>query len=140
MAGRRADAGFTTLELAVVVVLILTVLLMGLPGTLRTYETGRVQYAEAALETVWTAQRLHRVHAGSFSGDLQALADKGLVPAAMAGGGPIWAFDLPFGSRDAFTARALRQPGSGWSGTLLLDENGTLTGGSSHATGQTVQP
>ena len=105
MGRSRAAAGFTTLELAIVVTLILTVLLMGLPRTMRAYEHGRVQYAEAALETVWTAQRLHRVHGGTFSDDLQALADKGLVPAAMAGGGPIWGFDLPLATRDTFTAR-----------------------------------
>jgi len=140
MALRGARAGFTTLELIVVVVLILTVLLMGLPGTLRTYETGRVQYAEAALETVWTAQRLHRLYGGTFSADLQDLADKRLVPAGMAAGGPIWTFDVGFADRDSFTARASRQPGGGWSGAVFLDENGVLTGGSSHAFGQTVLP
>lgn len=140
MARSHASAGFTALELAIVVALVMTVLMMGLPRTVRAYETGRVQYAEAALDTLWTAQRLHRVHAGRFSADLQALADARLVPAGMAGGGPIWDFDLPFATRDTFTARAVRQPSGGWSGALLLDENGGLTGGSSHALGGSVQP
>ena len=136
----RRSAGFTVLELTIVLMLILVILLMGLPGTVRTYEHARVRYGVAALDSLWTAQRLHRIHVGRFAPTVQDLVDARLVPPGMAAGGPTWAFDLPITTRDSFVLRASRLPSGGWSGVMRLDELGTLNGGTWHALGDSVQP
>jgi len=139
---RRAhrSAGFTVLEAVIAATLIFLLLMMGLPLTLRAYEVSRVQNGEAGLQTLWTAQRLYRIHNGEFAPAVDDLVDAGFAPSGMANGGGTWSYQVLMSERDRFRMRALRQADGGWSGRLILRENGRLTGGTSHAVGGTVQP
>ncbi len=139
---RRANrsAGFTVLETVIAATLVFLLLMMGLPRMLRAYEVSRVQNGEAGLQTLWTAQRLYRIHYGEFAPSMIDLIDAGLAPSGMANGGGTWIYDVRMADRDRFRMRALRQVSGGWSGRLVLRQDGQLTGGTSHALGGTVQP
>ena len=136
----RVDAGFTALETAVVATLVFLLILMALPRTLRAYETSRVAAGEAGLNTLWTAQRIYRLHHGTFADEISALTEIGLAPAGMAIGGGIWNYEVLTADHDSFRMRAVRRQDGGWSGVMNLREDGTITGGSSHVSGETVQP
>lgn len=134
------QAGFTALEVLVVAVLILLLLMMGIPRMLRTYEHSRVEMAEASLMSLWTGQRVFRMQSGRFADNVNELADAGLVPRGMVNGGANWYYDISMADRDRFVMRAVRRPTGGWSGVLVLREDGVLDGGTTHVLGETVLP
>lgn len=133
-------AGYTALELVIVMTLILLLLLMGIPRMVVAYERSRVEMAEAGLMTLWTGQRVFRMQAGRFADDVGELADAGLVPEGLVSGGSNWYYDVSSAERDRFLMRAVRRPSGGWSGALVLREDGRMTGGTSHVLGDVVQP
>lgn len=139
---RRAhrSAGFTMLETVIAASLIFLLLMMGLPRMLRAYEVSRVQNGEAGLQTLWTAQRLHRIYYGEFAADVNDLIDADLAPSGMAIGSGTWTYQVLLADRDRFRMQALRRTDGGWSGGLILLQDGSLTGGTTHAVGGTVQP
>lgn len=134
------SAGFTVVETLIVATLVFLLLGMGLPRMLRAYEVSRVSNGEAGLQTLWTAQRLYRIHHGRFAADINDLVDAGLAPSGMADGGGTWAYSVAMGERDRFRMRALRRPDGGWSGRLVLRQDGRLSGGTMHVLGGTVRP
>ena len=139
---RRAhrSAGFTVLETVIAATLIFLLLGMGLPRMLRAYEVSRVNNGEAGLQTLWTAQRLYRIHHGRFAANINDLIDAELAPSGMASGGGVWIYSVGMAERDRFRMRALRRSDGGWSGRLVLRQDGRLTGGTTHVLGGAVRP
>ncbi len=123
---RRA---FTVTEAIVAVTILAVLLAMGVPRMTRAAEQMKLDAAAMRLKAVWSAQRLYWLEESSFATTLQALGGDGLIDEAVAAGGDgDWTFVLASPSADVFVVTATRT-GASWTGSIAIDESGTITGG-----------
>jgi len=137
--------GFTFAELMVVVTIMMVLVGFGVPRYHQAVEQSRVDIAGANMVMIWTAQRMYWVsHSQAFATSLAQLTsvnEKLLDPNCAPGSGSDDKYDYAITAGGAtFTATATRKAGDRWSGTLTIDQTGTLAGTISDGVSITLEP
>jgi len=132
-------AGFTMLELMVVVVIMGVLATMAIPKAGKTVENTRVDQAAAELHSIWGAQRRYRMQHQDFAPDLKTLVDGGYLQKALLEKKEPFQFAVQ-ATRSGGLRMTATRTGSGWSGELVLDEMGDLKGSVRNGGGDEVKP
>lgn len=141
---KAGGKGFTLIEMTIVVVVMGVLLSYALPKFHRTLEESRVDHAAAHLESLWTAQRLYWVKHRVFAPALGSLDDAGLLDAGFLRrlSDPRAPFTFRITAADAasFQAEAARAASRRWSGALVIDEQGRVSGHIIGSHGEVIDP
>ena len=136
---RSGQRGTTVVEVTLVVIVLGVLASMAWPRFAVAGEQARVDLAASELRSLWVAQRLHWLETGEFAANLATLRTELLLDKAVGGASTPFHCEILHGDEASFDARAQRAGSSAWSGELLLDEEGVITGSTSHG-GQHVSP
>lgn len=136
----RRAAGFSLLELSIIVVIGGILATFAVPNYSVSSETVRVDRAAADLRSIWRAQRRHRLETGEFASSLADLVRLGHLAASFDEQRAPFLYDLRLRSRSRFLIEARRAGPGDWSGTITLDETGVFDGAVRNSDGRTVQP
>jgi prepilin-type N-terminal cleavage/methylation domain-containing protein len=137
LAGRRtAPNGFSLIEVLIVMILIGVLISWGLPGYQRAMEQSRADTAGANLRAIWSAERLYWLENHTYTTDLAALRDLGLLDPGIVTSTMGYSYRVTSASSTAFQAVASRVNNPRWSGDLIITETG-LTSGTITASGET---
>jgi prepilin-type N-terminal cleavage/methylation domain-containing protein len=151
VATTRRPRGHSLIEIMVAVAVVGVLTSFGVPRFTRSLEQSKVDVAAANLRAIWMAQRLywlkHQTYCESLAGLVSDPADgeNFLDPSLAAASGPGSAVpDYPCqvtaaGASD-FTATASRSGPTGWSGSLSIGPDGTVTGSITSPGGTAYQP
>jgi prepilin-type N-terminal cleavage/methylation domain-containing protein len=125
---RSTNSGYTIVEMMVVLTMMGVLLSIAAPSFHQALEQSRFDLAAANLRSVWSAERLYWLENRAYAGDLNTLMTAGLIDPAMLANTQFysWAISSPDGT--TFTASATRINSTSWTGTLTIDQTGTLTG------------
>ena len=134
------QAGFSMLELVIVLVLIGMLIAMGVPRIGLAREEARLDGAVAGLNTLWTAQRLYRLQYGTFADNFDDLKKIKVVQLGFTGGSHPYTYEVLAADVDTFRLRARRTQGGAWSGQLVLQQDGVLTGSITNGQGDVATP
>ncbi len=120
----------TLIELMVVVTLTGIMAVLAVPSYRRGMEQSRTDQAAATLRTVWAAQRLYKLDNPTYAGDLATLASSSYIDSSIPGLSNPFIYEITAASSTGFNsgARLSRAGSQVWSGTLHIDETGTVTG------------
>lgn len=127
-AARRAQAGTSVHEIMLVAVL---VGLFAMPLATRARlaeEQVKVDRAASVLHAVWVAQRMYLREHGVFAPSLADLAAEDFLAPQIATLSEPFGYAVVAADDEGFLAEAVRAGSSTWSGTLLVDEWGVVTG------------
>ena len=136
----RTQAGITLAETMIVVIVLGLLTTMAWPRFDVACEATRAEDASAVLRSVWLAQRMHWLEHGTFAQSLQALSDEHLLDKVVPGLKQPFKYSLLNGDPSGFAAQAQRAGSQEWSGILVLDETGALTGQLQDGKGHHVVP
>ena len=136
----RTQAGITLAETMIVVIVLGLLTTMAWPRFDVACEATRAEDASAVLRSVWLAQRMHWLEHGAFAHSLQDLSDEHLLDKAVKGLTQPFSYSLLNGDASGFAVQAQRAGSQEWSGTLVLDETGALTGQIQDGKGHHVVP
>jgi type II secretory pathway pseudopilin PulG len=113
---------------------------VGIPTFGRAVEQSRADLAAANLRAVWSAERLYWLENNTYTTDLSALQALGLLDPTVVTAATVYVYQVPSADAASFTATATRTGSRQWTGTLSMDQSGTLSG-SIQASGQpTIVP
>ena len=136
---RTAQRGTTVVEVTLVVLVLGVLASMAWPRFAVAGEQARVDQAAAELRSVWVGQRLHWLETGEFAASLATLRAERLLDKAVGAATTPFHCEILHGDEAGFDARAVRAGSTAWTGELLLDEEGVITGTTSHG-GEHVSP
>lgn len=136
---RSRQAGFSLVELTIVVVILGIMATMAVPSAGVTVENTRVDQAVAEMNGIWGAQRRYRMQHDRFAPDLDTLVAGGYLGKAVLGKESPFRYATQADRRGGFRIAATRT-GSGWRGELTLDEMGDLGGSVRNGGGREVRP
>lgn len=137
---RRAQAGITLAETMIVVIVLGLLSAMAWPRFDVACEATRAEDASAVLRSVWLAQRMHWLEHGTFADSLQDLSDQHLLDMVVPGLTQPFTYTMLNGDASGFAVQAQRAGSQEWSGTLVLDETGALSGQLQDGKGHHVVP
>jgi prepilin-type N-terminal cleavage/methylation domain-containing protein len=125
---RSTNPGYTIVEMMVVLTMMGVLLSIAAPSFHQALEQSRFDLAAANLRSVWSAERLYWLENRVYASDLNTLMTAGLIDPSMLSNTQFysWAISSPDGT--TFTASATRINSTTWTGTLTIDQTGTLTG------------
>jgi len=124
----RSEGAHTLPELLLVVLVLSAMAVAAIPRFSLAVEQARVDQAAATLHAIWVAQRLQLLETDSFADDLVTLSDAGYIAAAIDTASTPFDFSIGDADADGFLAQAVRSGSTTWTGTLMIDETGTLSG------------
>lgn len=127
----RRTVGFTLLELAVAVIVLVAILSFAAPKYWEATEQARVDLAGRRLIMIYTAQRLYYADNQAFATNLASLVTANTLDANLPpGSGNDGEFSYTVTSPSAlqFTATATRLADDYWSGAITLDHRGVFDG------------
>ena len=133
-------AGASLVELIMVLVVLGLVAGMALPRFAVASEEARADAATAVLRSIWLAERMHWLEQREFADDLTTLVDQKLIEGATATATTPFVYSITAADAGSFTASAVRQGSSSWSGTLTIDEAGLVAGSLTGPGGRSVAP
>jgi prepilin-type N-terminal cleavage/methylation domain-containing protein len=122
--------GFTLIEVAVTITVIAIMVTYAVPLFQRSLEQQRVDLAAATLYSLWTAERLYYTNNQYWASSVTGLSDSNLLD-------PMFVNNNTASSRylysialtaEGFDISASRQNSETWSGSLVIDETGAITG------------
>ena len=125
---RTARRGFTLTELMVVTTLIGVMAAMSVPSFQRAVEQSRVDIAVANLRAVWAAERLYWLEHRAYAPDLTSLQAFGLLDPAVVTTTLGYVYAVQAAAENTFTAAATRAGSNAWTGALVVDDSGALSG------------
>jgi prepilin-type N-terminal cleavage/methylation domain-containing protein len=137
---RRRNAGFSLLELTLVVVIGGIVASFAVPEYSASSEAVRVDKSASDLRSIWRAQRRHNLERGVLAGSVSELTSRGYLPMSLGGTEKPFTFSVKLRGRGRFDIEARRVSGSMWSGGIRLDETGILSGGTRSSDGEVIRP
>jgi type II secretory pathway pseudopilin PulG len=124
--------GFTLTEACITLTIICLLITLAVPIYIQAMEQARVDTAGGVLRSIWSAQRIYWLEYRTFAPDLEALNSLDLLNASVADSyaNPAAPFVYRIASADAgaFTAEALRNGTSVWTGQLSITEAGQVAG------------
>lgn len=123
-----SQSGFSLFELLLVLVIIAMMAMAAVPTFGDAVESTRMQRAEAELNSLWLAQRLHRLETGRFATSMEELATAQLIPGVEPGETEGFGYKIRRDALGGLRIVAQREPGSAWFGELSLDQLGELRG------------
>lgn len=125
--------GWSLVELLVVLVILGVMLVVAAPRLTRSLEQARADTAAANLRAIWAAQRLYwlenHTYAAHFS-DIEGLLDPSVTTP-----GHFYTYSIQAASPTTLRVAATHS-GTDWTGQLIIDESGSITG-SIQSTGET---
>ncbi|MBN1394417.1 MAG: prepilin-type N-terminal cleavage/methylation domain-containing protein [Pirellulales bacterium] len=130
---------FTLVEVMVVLIVVAVLTALGIPSFQRALEQSRVDVASANLRAVWSAQRLYWLEYHTYTGDLSGLQGLGMIDSEILGASSGFTYAAT-GSTDAFTATATRSGSTYWTGSLSIDQDGTVSGSTASGSGTVITP
>lgn len=137
---QHSQAGFSLMELLMVMAIIIMLSLAAVPNFRQIVEETRVERAVGELDSLWLHQRLHYLQTGRFALTLDELNQAGLLPAGADGGTTGYDFKVRLDSDGLHKLQAVRDGDSGWHGTIELNQRGHLGGKLSNGGGDEVHP
>ncbi len=124
---REAEAGFTVIELMVVLLVLGIVWQIASPSYTDALELSRRDQAEGRLMAVLAAQRVYWVRHRVFASSLEELAEAGLFDLQAIGEDEPFSYEITAADQVSFEGRAVRREPSAWKGFLTVDQSGFLT-------------
>jgi prepilin-type N-terminal cleavage/methylation domain-containing protein len=124
----RPIAGMSLIEIMLVLVVIGVFAGMAVPRFGVATEQTNVDQGAAALHTVWVAERLWWLDHHAFCAQLGTLADARLVDRALVDETAPLTLSILGATATTFTAQLARTGSDNWSGDLVIDESGEVTG------------
>ncbi len=137
---RRRNAGFSLLELTLVVVIGGIVASFAVPDYSASSEAVRVDKSAGDLRSIWRAQRRHNLERGMLAGSVSELTSRGYLPESLGSAEKPFTYSVKLRGRGRFDIEARRAGGTKWSGGMRLDETGTLSGGTRSGDGDIIRP
>ena len=110
------------------VIVIGIVAVAGVPRADVAGEQARVDQAAGGLRSVFLAERLWWLEHGEYGGSLAALADAHFLDQGMVTVQEPFAFTIQAADADSFVAEATRAGSLNWTGSLSIDQAGTVDG------------
>jgi type II secretion system protein G len=136
----RARRGFSLVEVMVVLVVMGILVSIAVPRYDRAVEQSRSDIAAANLRAIWSAQRMYWLENHAYTTDLAGLSTMGLLDPSVAVGNNGYTYAVPIATADSFTANATRCGPTQWSGTLSIDEGGSIMGAIRSAGNRDITP
>ena len=125
---RRAQAGFSLIELLIVVAIIAILLMVAVPRAIESFKTGRESAAMQTLGTIHKAQVLYHTRKQRF-GTLRELNEEKLIDSNFANGAPVGGYVFTSAAevtQDKYCVQATRQaPSTAWK-DFSVTEDGTI--------------
>ncbi|MCE5277738.1 MAG: PilZ domain-containing protein [Planctomycetaceae bacterium] len=125
-------AAFTMVELCIAMVIICIMTTLAVPIFRRSIEQARVDAAAANLKTIWSAQRMYWLESRAFAPQLTDLQAQDLLSPSVARSAAdidaVYVYETLAADATSFSVRARRNGSSVWSGQLVIDQTGTLSG------------
>ena len=140
----RTRRGFTLMEVVVVVTIMGVMIAIPAPAFLRSVEQSKLDVAAGHLRAIWAAQRFYRLENGQY-GSLSQLAPANgtgddLIESSLISGETFYSYTVTLAADGrSFVATAAHPPQSRCSGSISIDESGTLTGAVTY-NGQPMSP
>jgi prepilin-type N-terminal cleavage/methylation domain-containing protein len=125
---RRQQAGFSLIELLIVVAIIAILATVAVPKLLKILETGRESAAMQNLRRIHETQTLFQTRKQRF-GTLKELADEGLLDPNFASGSAISGYkytSIADATQDKFCVQATRQSPGTASRDFNIDQDGSV--------------
>lgn len=136
------EAGFSLLELTLVVLIMAVLVSYSTPRFHKAFEESRADLAASNLEAIWTAQRLYWSKNRVFASGLGQLEKEGLLDPSflrrIRSDESKFNYEIVESDDRSFNAQAERTGSSHWSGTLAIDEQGILGGEIRGTWGETI--
>lgn len=125
--------GFTLMEVVVVMTIMGVLIAIPAPIFARAVEQSRLDVAAANLRAIWGAERYYFLEHGRFGTLAELAANDGglddLVDPTLASGGTYYRYAIAVGGDGkTFTATATHPGTPGGSGSITVDEGGSLAG------------
>lgn len=127
-ASRRGQAGFTLLELLIVMTLAGLLVTAALPGAEKVTEASHVDAGAAGLRSLWSAQRMYWLEHREYATTLRKLELAGLIDTALRKQTEPFTFAIDAAGTGTFAASAERAGSSVWDGLLSIDQGGVVSG------------
>jgi type IV pilus assembly protein PilE len=122
-------AGFTLVEIMVVVSVIAILTAIAIPFFGRALEQSQANVAAANLRAIWAAQRWWWLENSTYTSNLQTdLANNGLIEPQIATATTPYQYSVVLTDSNTFTATATRTLSPTWSGSFTIDQTGQVGG------------
>jgi prepilin-type N-terminal cleavage/methylation domain-containing protein len=124
----RSAAGFSLIEVMVVLTVIAILVTMAVPHYERALEQSRADIAAANLRAIWSAERLYWLENRTYTADLAALQASGLLDPQILLATSGYVYLVAAADSNTLTANATRTGSTRWNGAYQVDETGLVSG------------
>jgi prepilin-type N-terminal cleavage/methylation domain-containing protein len=136
----KSGAGFTIVELMIVVIIAGILSTMAVPRVSKSVENTKVNQGVAGMQSIWLAQRRYRLQHDKFCPSIKDLVEEGFLDKRLKEMKDPFRFDVFLRGKDGLRITAQRASSSGWSGELTLNELGEVRGHVIDSGGNAVSP
>jgi len=144
MAAMTDRRGFTLTEVLIAMTIICILVTLSTPIYSRALEQAKLDAAAGNLKMIWSAQRVYWLDEHTYAPDLTTLYSMDLLSLKMVvtktSLTASYVYEIEAVDDDSFTAVAIRNGSSKWSGEIRIDEYGDLTGGITATDGLELVP
>src|SRR4051812_10213527 len=140
IARQGARRGYTIVEMMVVLTMMGVLLSIAAPSFHQALEQSRFDLATANLRSIWSAERLYWLENRAYAPDLNTLIDGGLLDPSMLADARFYSYAVGSADGTTFSATATRVNSASWTGTITIDQGGTVSGVLQAPGGRTISP
>ncbi len=133
-------AGFSLVELVIVVVIAALLATMAVPKVSKSVENTQVNQGVAGMNSIWLAQRRYRLQNAEFAPSLDLLVEYGYADKRLRDKKEPFEYSVSRRGADGLRIVARPASSSGWTGELTLDELGRVGGRVINGEGNAVKP